>query len=146
VGEAAGLELLLRIAAYGDIAYVDRKLMDGTGVLKPTDQTQDKPTQNGQVTAVEAAWESAVRAHAARRAIPAEQRDQVRSVIARSHIQRALENRLSDTGGGRRGALREVWRAYSTSPALLASTRAVGTSALALLAPRFAISKLTKRR
>src|SRR5688572_10322466 len=147
VGYGADMELVLRISAYGDISYIGQKLMRYTvrGSSDSSGRSLRLLHENGRMTAMEAAWESAIRSHETKRIIPPEQMGRIKNVIARSHIQRALNHRLFDRGRGRRGALLDLWRAYTIYPNLLTSPRHVGASALALFAPRTAVSSVMHR-
>jgi hypothetical protein len=152
VGYGADMELVLRISAYGDITYIGRKLMRYTvrGNSDSSGRSLRLLQENDRMTAMEAAWDSALRSHATKRTIPRRQVERINDVIARSHIQRALNHRLWKQGHGRRGALLDVWRAYKISPSLAASPRHIGASALAVFAPSPAVSwvmqRLTTRR
>lgn len=147
VGYGADMELVLRISAYGNIVYMSQKLMRYTvrGSSDSSSRSLRLLHENGPMTAMEAAWDSAVRSHQAKRTIPPNQVSRIKDVVARSHIQRALNHRLYDGGRGRRGAMMDLWRAYTTSPMLLRSPRHVGASVLALIAPRSTISSVMQR-
>jgi hypothetical protein len=152
VGYGADFELVLRISAYGDIEYVSRKLMRYTvrGASDSLGRSQRVLSANHPMTSMEAAWESAIRTHESKRTIPPAQYERIRGVVARSHIQRAINHRVWASGRGRRGAALDVFRAFRTSPGLLASPKHVGAGVLALAAPKSAVSfvmqKLTQTR
>ena len=152
VGYGADFELVLRISAYGDVSYISQKLMLYTvrGASDSLGRSQRVLRENYRMTSMEAAWDSAVRSHEAKRTIPPEQYERIKGVVARSHIQRAINHRVWASGLGRRGAALDVWRAFSMNPGLMASPKHLGAGLLALAAPKSTISfvmrKLTSSR
>jgi glycosyltransferase involved in cell wall biosynthesis len=152
VGYGADFELILRVSAYGRISYTGEKLMRYTvrGSSDSLGRSLRVLREGGASTPMGAAWNSALRAHEMFRPIPRRQKDRINDVIARSHIQRALNHRLWPSGLGRRGALVDVWRALRTRPLVFLSPRHLGAGLLAVIAPRSAIRlalrQLTIRR
>ncbi len=147
VGYGADLELVLRMAAYGKISYIDEKLLHYT-VRSSSDSMSRvlRIIERGEpATPMESAWRSALQAHRMGEAIPHSRMARINEAIARSHLQRALQHRLWPGGHGRKGAFDDIRRGFWLSPRLLYSTRHVGEALLALLGPRWAIEWTIRR-
>lgn len=135
---SADLELALRIAAFGDVAYIDEPLIMVTGW--PESHTHGRFGRNlsngAAYTTQGAALAVGLRAHEARRVVSDEERAIVRSAIARSHLRRASAHRYRDGGRGRAAAWRDIRRAARLSPETVVPFRAPQVVGL-LLAPRW---------
>ncbi|MGH2799137.1 MAG: glycosyltransferase family 2 protein [Thermoleophilaceae bacterium] len=138
VGLACDAELMMRVAAYGDVAFIDEPLLDYT-VRSDSDRPArfDSNLSRGyRLTPIGAAYLSALQAHEERREVTAAERAMVLSAVARSHIGRAGGHRYLSGGRGRRGALADLARAFAYSPRTLLAPRALAFGLATLLAPR----------
>lgn len=152
IGHGADLELMLRACAYGSVAYIHEKL-----VLYTVRGTSDSPgrmlrnLREDPYTGMGAAWLSALRTHTmVRGSVSNIERRRIRGVVAKSHVQRALQHRLWRGGLGRRGATLEVWRAFTYSPRLMMSPMHLAASFLAIMGPiwviHWSLQRLTDSR
>ena len=116
-------ELVLRMAAYGPVAYIDEVVVDYTvrGDSASNRFVLEDLRQGNRMTMAARAWEAAIRVHADRREITDEEWAARNATLARSHLQRAVYHRRMETGRGRRAALADVSRALRYSPRALAS-------------------------
>lgn len=135
---SADLELALRAAAYGDVAYIAEQLITVTGW--PESHTHGRFGRNlagGEAfTTQGAALAVGLRAHEARRDVSPAERALVRAAIARSHLRRASAHRYREGGRGRSAAWQDIRRAARLSPETVLPFRAPQVIAL-LLAPRW---------
>jgi hypothetical protein len=152
VGHGADIELVLRASVYGDVEYIDQPLMKYTvrGNSDSSTRVQRNLSEGDPFTDYSAAWESALRAHTLIRGVTDEERSRAHDVMARSHIERAIQHRIWRGGRGRAGALADVKRALGYNVRLLKSPLHIGASLMAILAPRavvsWAMSRFTDRR
>lgn len=145
IGYGADLELVLRVAAYGSIIYIEDKLFIYTVRGVSDSLARSLRTLADPRTPMRAAWESAIRAHSAASPMPDARLKRIRDVMARSHIQRALQQRLWSETDQRRKAAQDVYRAFSLRPGLLLSPWHLGAASLAVVAPKAAISLSLQR-
>jgi glycosyltransferase involved in cell wall biosynthesis len=151
VGWSADTELVLRVAAYGAVIYIDEKLLRYTvrGSSDASSRNRRLLASGAPETPMQTAWRFALRTHERFREIAPAQRARIENLIARSHIQRALQHRTVP-GRGRRGAASDVWTAFASSPGLVRSPWHVGTSLLAVIAPastvRWTVERLAAHR
>ena len=138
VGLAGDVELVLRVAAYGSVAFIDENLMRYTvrGDSVTSGHVRRNLERGDPYTDYGAAFIYAMRAHYLIRGISEAEQGQANDVIARSHVQRALQQRLSPGGRGRIGALNDMIRAFKFHPRLLLSPLHVGLGFLTVLAPK----------
>jgi glycosyltransferase involved in cell wall biosynthesis len=138
VGLSSDVEMEFRAAAYGDVVYVDEPLLDFT--VRPDSDGPGRLLENrarGDArTVIGAALMSGLSVHEHRRDVAPEERALVFAAIARSHLQRAAQHRVLPAGRGRRGALRDVWRALIVSPRTALSPMNVAYGLAAIVAPR----------
>src|SRR5947207_12160153 len=139
------IEFALRIAAYGQVRYLDEPLLDYTVrehsmtfALISDDLSRDDP-----VVGIARAWDSAFVAHAARRHVGKDERRAARKVVARSHLLRALQHRRSPVGHGRRGALRDVVLAARADIGTVLEPYRLAAALAAVFAPVWLIAKAT---
>lgn len=145
MGLCADLELVVRVAAYGDVVYLAQPLLDytvrtGSATHHVVQRDLERRTS---MTMLGKAWLSAIALHEDRRVVTAEERAAMRGAIARSLLQRAVWHRRSPAGRGRGAAIRDVCRALRWSPGtVLTPSRAVVLVG-AVLAPRWLIERLS---
>ena len=146
MGLSHDLELTMRVAAYGDVVYIDEPLLDYTvraGSI--TMQLERRHVRIGGAMVEEGlAWLSALRAHELRRTVTSRERAVVSGAIARAFLRRALLQR------GRRGyprarwdALTDVLRAVRHSPPTALGTWRLGVALGAIVAPDWLLSQAT---
>jgi GT2 family glycosyltransferase len=147
MGLCHDLEFLLRIAAYGDVAYIDQPLLDYTVRRDSltTSLSQRHMDRNEAMVQQGAAWLSILHAHGQRRTISSAERSEVHAAIARAFLQRAIWQRVMAGGLGRPGAIRDVARAFRHSPrTVLAPSRFVA-AILAIAGPVGLIHRIRTR-
>ena len=141
VGYGADLELVLRVAAYGRVSYINQKLLRYT--VRGSSDSRNRVLriiQRGEAfTPMESAWKSALQAHRQQVEIPPERMSRINDAMARSHLQRAFQHRLWPGGHGRLGAIDDIRRGLFLNFRLLLSPRHAAGILLALLGPRWAI-------
>lgn len=133
---SADLELTIRVAAQGDVAYIDDPLMNVTasdgshtpGRVRRNLAAREPFTPRGR------AYAEGLAAHEAARAVAAPERRAVAAAIARTHLRRATAHRHLPGGRGRMGAIGDVMCAFQSSPATVA--RALPYAAATVLLPR----------
>jgi glycosyltransferase involved in cell wall biosynthesis len=142
IGYGYDLEVVLRASMYGKVVFLNQRLFRFTvrDVSDSAGRALRVLQRNDRYTPMEAAWRSALGTHSGMRDVPRPQKARVMEVIARSHIQRALQHRLWKGAGGRKGALGDVWRAISIRPSVMKSPWLMATSGLAIVAPRWAVT------
>jgi glycosyltransferase involved in cell wall biosynthesis len=132
------LELALTVAAYGDVSYIDRPLLDVTAW--PESDTHGRHARDRQgerpLTARGLAFRAALDMHESRRHVSARERSAVHAAIARTNLQRAAGQRYLPGGGGRLAALRDVLRAARHSWRTVIAPEPLARAALIVLAPR----------
>jgi glycosyltransferase involved in cell wall biosynthesis len=138
VGLSADVEQALRVAAYGDVGYIDEALLEFT-VRSDSDNAVrlwSNRSSGQRRTPVGTALLAGLAVHEHRRTVRDSERRAVLAAVARSHLQRAAQHRVLPDGNGRRGAVRDVIRAFGHSPRTLLSPYHAMYAAGAVLAPR----------
>lgn len=151
IGEHADMELATRVAAYGDVVYLDEPGLEYT--VRPLSASYFESRlarERGGPPSLVAAYRSALRAHELRRHVPAAEREAVQSAIARVFLRRAVQHRYLAGGRGRRAAVWNVvqallarrrttlapWQLTIALGALLAPSATIAWAREALLARR----------
>lgn len=139
----ADWELVMRMAAYGPVVWVDEILLDytvrsgsATSGFVLRDLERNQPT-----TMNERSWMAILQLHRERRTLEPDELAVIHASIARQLLQRALWHRTNPAGKGRLSALRDIWRAGRYSPASLKSPVQMGVLVGALIAPRWVLDK-----
>ena len=138
VGLSSDIEMELRVGAYGDVIYVDEPLLDFT-VRPDSDGSRQlwvNRARGDSRTVIGAALLSGLRVHEHCRQVSQAERARVYGAIARSHLQRAAQHRVFPAGHGRRGAIRDVWRALVTRPTTVLTPYNFAYALAAICAPR----------
>jgi glycosyltransferase involved in cell wall biosynthesis len=145
MGLCHDLELTMRVAAYGDVVYVDEPLLDYTVREDSITSTlvRQHVRQGTAMVEVGAAWLSILNTHRARRHVSAAERAVIHAAIARAFLQRALLHATAAEGHGRRAALLDVVRAGWYSPRTTIFTWRLAVALAAILAPRIVIDQAT---
>lgn len=136
-GVCADIELYLRVAAYGDVGYIDEPLLDfmvhgssdGIGRVRRNLERDDRFGPLGIALA------AGLAIHEVRREVSRAERDAVRGAIARELLGRALLHRYHPGGRGRRGAIKDVARAARWSIRTAVEPRQIAKACAAILAP-----------
>jgi glycosyltransferase involved in cell wall biosynthesis len=141
----ADLELMMRLPVYGPVVWTDEALLEYTVRGGSTTQgyVRRDLERNRPTTMNERAWLAVLTLHEDRREIGDDELAVIKTGIARQLLQRALWQRTFDAGQGRGAALRDVVRAARYSSAALASPVQIGVAIGAILAPRWALRKVT---
>jgi hypothetical protein len=147
MGLCHDLEFLLRIAAFGDVAYIEEPLLDYTvrGDSVTTSLSQRHMDRTEAMVQQGAAWLSILHAHGQRRTISAAERSEVHAAIARAFLQRAIWQRVMSGGLGRAGALRDLLRAYRFSPRTVLRPSRLVAGILAVAGPVGLIHRIRAR-
>jgi hypothetical protein len=147
MGLCHDLEFLLRIAAYGDVAYIDEPLLDYTVRRDSvtTSLSQRHMDRSEELVQQGAAWLSILHAHGSRRTISAAERSEVHAAIARAFLQRAMWQRTMSGGLGRGGAVRDVVRAARYSLRTVLKPARLVAATLAVLGPVGLIHRIRAR-
>jgi GT2 family glycosyltransferase len=138
VGLSCDVEMVLRASAYGDVVYLDEPLLDFT-VRSDADNAirlWANRAKGSAQTPSGAAILSALRVHEHRRMVTPAERRAALTAVARSHLQRAAQHRILTDGLGRRGAIRDVFRAARFSPRMLLKPYHLGYAAAAIVLPQ----------
>lgn len=138
LGLSNDFEMAMRVAAYGDVLYVDEPLLDFT-VRSSSDgpaRLQLNRSSGARETVVELAFVNALRVHEIVRVVSDAERAAVRAAIARSHLQRGAQHRVLPSGRGRRGAAADVWRALRIHPRTVLAPYNLAYAAASIVAPR----------
>jgi hypothetical protein len=145
MGLCHDLELTMRVAAYGDVVYIDEPLLDYTVRDDSITSTLVRRHVRRGTAMVEvgAAWLSILSTHQARRVVSSEERASIFGAIARAFLQRALLHATASEGHGRRAALLDVIRACWYSPRTTVLTWRFAVALAAVLAPRALIDQAT---
>jgi glycosyltransferase involved in cell wall biosynthesis len=141
IGLSADVEMTLRAAAYGDVAYIREPLLLYT-VREDSMRHADFfriQARYGRTTTMGAALLSGLRIHQDRRMVTKAERSHVLAAVARTHVARAIQHRSIPGGGGRRGALRDAVLAFRASPRTALSPGQLGRLLFALGTPRTVI-------
>src|SRR3954454_9198569 len=115
---SADLELAIRVAAYGDVAYIAEPLVEV--VAWPGSHTHGRVGRNMATgepfTPQGRALAEGLLVHQKHRTVAEAERRRVRAAIARSFLRRAMSQRTVAGGRGRRGAVGDVLRAARFDP------------------------------
>jgi hypothetical protein len=119
IGLCSDVEASVRLAAYGDVAYMDAELMEYT--VRGDSDSSRRASRNRAIgdslTPMGLALLSGLRAHQERRDVTHEERQRVYAAVARFQLQRAIQHRYMEGGLGRwRGTAPDIFRALSYSP------------------------------
>jgi glycosyltransferase involved in cell wall biosynthesis len=143
VGLCSDVEAVVRLAAYGEVAYIDTPLMDYT--VRGGSDRSARATRNRErrdpMTPMGLALLAGLRAHEERRTVAADERQQVLAAVARWQLQRATQHRYLPGGRGRLEALIDVVRAFRYSPATVLKPRGFLWALAALVLPRPALER-----
>lgn len=133
---SADIELTMRVAAFGDVAYLDEPLIAVTGweELHTHGRTQQNLAGGSAETTFGMAYMTALAAHERVRVVSDEERSLVHTAVARSHLRRATAHRYRPGGRGRRAALADVRSAWHHSPRVVAAR--LPQVAAVIVAPR----------
>ncbi|MBV9174155.1 MAG: glycosyltransferase [Chloroflexi bacterium] len=145
MGLSHDLELVMRLAAYGNVAYIDAPLLNYTvrgnsitgKLIKRHIQSRSAMVDFG------AAWLSALHAHEARRTVSCHEREAVSAAISRAFLHRALLQRRAVDGGGVRAAIRDILHAASYSRRTVLGSWRLAVALGALLAPGWLLDRVT---
>lgn len=131
---SADLELIIRIASRGDVAYLDEPLMAVTGSEgSHTPGRVRRNLERGEpFTTQGIAYAEGLRAHEMVRLVSRAERRAVAAAIARTHLRRATAHRTRAGGHGRRGALADVLRAAALSPGTVAQALPVAAATIVM--------------
>jgi hypothetical protein len=145
MGLCHDLEFTMRVAAYGDVIYIDEPLLDYTvrGDSMTSTLVRRHVARGGSMVEAGAAWLSIMRSHEVRRTVSREERASIGAAIARAFLQRALLHAMAPEGHGRVAALLDVVRACWYSPRTTVLTWRLGVAVAAVLAPRAVIDQAT---
>lgn len=147
VGVCADMELSLRLAAYGRVAYVSEPLMDfmvhsaSDGVAR----IRRNLAARSQPPPMSAAYLAALDVHEYRHGPNPTERRAVMAAVAREYLQRALLHRYHEGGRGRLAAMRDVSRAVASDPRTVIRPWQLAKAAAAVLAPRAVLGSATQR-
>jgi GT2 family glycosyltransferase len=133
---SADIELTMRVAAFGDVVYLDEPLIAVTGWEEShTHGRSRRNLEDGSTeTTFGMAYLTALAAHERVRTVSDEERSLVHAAVARSHLRRAAAHRYRPGGHGRRAAWADVRSAWQHSPRTVA-TRLPQVAAV-VVAPR----------
>jgi glycosyltransferase involved in cell wall biosynthesis len=148
IGLSADVEMTLRAAAYGDVAYIRDPLLTYT-VREDSMRHADffrSEARFGRRTTMGAALLSGLSVHIDRREVTREERAYVLGAVARTHVARAVQHRSIRGGGGRRGALRDAAFAVRTNRRAAIAPGQLGRLAFAVLAPQALVRRLKDAR
>jgi GT2 family glycosyltransferase len=142
---SADLELIIRIATVGDVAYIDEPLMTVTG--SETSHTPGRVRRNLErrepFTPQGIALAQGLLAHERVRRVSAAERRAVHAAIARTHLRRATAHRIRPGGQGRRAALTDVLHAARLSPVTVVGRLAL--AAALVIAPTSTLVRIRER-
>ena len=148
VGLCADHELILRLGAYGNIAYIAEELFDYT-VSDGSDSNfrgaQDL-SSGKLVPSMAAAMISALQAHEHRRSVSDAERAEVRRAIAHWFVRRAAHHRYQPNGRGRIGATQDLIGAIKHHPRMLRSPTQMAFGLALVLAPTSLLQALRQTR
>jgi glycosyltransferase involved in cell wall biosynthesis len=145
MGTCHDLELAMRIAAYGEVIYLDRPLLNSTVRGDSASRLLITPNVQGDTGMVQAgaAWLSALRAHEECRPVSRSEKATIFAAISRAFLQRALLHRRASDGDGVGGALRDVLRAARYSPRTVFGSWRVLVALGAIFAPKWLLRRAT---
>jgi GT2 family glycosyltransferase len=137
MGLCSDLELAMRVAAYGDVAYITDPLLRYS--VRPdstTRQLEEWHMQQGSsMVDTGVAWLSVLTTHESRRRVTQVERADIHAAIARAFLRRALLQRQAG-GSGHRAAAMDVLRALRYSPRTVVGNWRLAVAMAALVAPR----------
>jgi GT2 family glycosyltransferase len=137
MGLCSDLELAMRVAAYGDVAYITDPMLRYT--VRPDSTTnqleQWHMQQGGSMVDTGVAWLSVLATHQSRRLVTPAERADIHAAIARAFLRRALLQRQT-AGSGRLAAGMDVLRALRYSPRTILGNWRLAVAMAALVAPR----------
>jgi glycosyltransferase involved in cell wall biosynthesis len=143
IGLAADMELIFRMAAYGDVLYLDEPLLDFT-VRAESDGNRrwaaDRRSNHEQ-TPLGLAMLAALATHERQRVVRPEERREIQDAAARLLLRRAAQHRTLTWGRGWLGASADVLRALRLSPGALLNGEAVLLTTGALFAPSWLLRR-----
>jgi hypothetical protein len=147
VGLSADVELSFRASAYGPVIYIDEPLLDFMVRTDADNAVRLLKNRSGddERTPVEVAILAGLNVHRHRRTVTGSERRAVRAAIARSHLQRAAQQRILAAGRGRAGAWRDVVAAWRWSAATAISPYNLVYGLAALVAPRAVLERAQRR-
>jgi hypothetical protein len=145
MGLSHDLELVLRLAAYGNVGYIDAPLLNYTVRGNSITSKLIKRHIHSRTAMVEfgAAWLSALHAHEARRTVSREERNMISAAISRAFLHRALLQRRAPDGGGIGSALLDIVYAASYSRRTVLGSWRLFVALGAMLAPRWLLERVT---
>ncbi len=131
------LELVLRLGAYGPVAYIDEPLMRYTvrDDSSTHEELREHVKRHRSMVQSGSAWLSAIQTHELFRPVGRGERAVIYAAIARSFLQRALRHRTERVGQGRWGSVLDVMRAIRFSPAAVLGSWRVLVALAAIFAP-----------
>jgi glycosyltransferase involved in cell wall biosynthesis len=143
-GLCSDVEAAARLAAYGDVAYIDQPLMDYTvrGDSDRSARASRNRERGDSLSPMAVALMNALRGHEERREVLASERAQVHAAVARAQLQRALQHRYLPGGRGRRGAAEDLLSALIYSPRTALEPRLLLTALGAVALPRALVERL----
>jgi hypothetical protein len=148
IGLSADVEMTLRAAVYGDVAYIREPLLLYTvreGSMRNADFLRGE-ARYGRATTMGAALLSGLSVHEDRRVVTRKERSHVLAAVARTHVVRAVQHRSIPGGGGRRGALRDTVLAFRSSPRAVLRPSQLGRLLFALCAPQTVVRRIKELR
>lgn len=136
-GVCADIELYLRVAAYGDVGYIDKPLLDFMvhGSSDGIGRIRRNLERNERFGPLGIAMAAGLAIHEVRREVSRAEREAVRGAIARELLGRALLHRYHPGGRGRRGAMKDVARAAQWSVRTAVEPRQIAKACAAILSP-----------
>jgi len=148
IGLSADVEMTLRAAAFGDVAYLSEPLLLYTvrdDSMRRTDFFREQ-ARHGRTTTMGAALLSGLGVHQDKRVVSRAERAHVLAAVARTHVARAVQHRSIEGGGGRRGALRDTYLALRASPRVVLTAGQLGRVAFAMAAPQAVVRRAKEYR
>jgi glycosyltransferase involved in cell wall biosynthesis len=138
IGLCSDVEATVRLAAYGDVAYMNDELMEYT--VRGDSDSSSRATRNRAVgdllTPMGLALLSGLRAHQERREVSHEEQQRVYDAVARFQLQRAIQHRYLAGGRGRwRGTAPDILRAVTYSPRTVLRPRGLLQAVAAMVLP-----------
>jgi glycosyltransferase involved in cell wall biosynthesis len=145
MGLCHDLELTMRAAAYGEVAYIDTPLLNYTiRADSITALLEERHVERGgAMVEVGAAWLSVLQTHQNRRPVADLERAAIFAAIARAFLRRALLRRFQSGGRARRGAALDVLRAIRFSPAAVLRSWRIAVALAAIVAPVWILRRAT---
>ena len=137
----------MRLAAYGDVAYVNEELMEYT--VRGDSDSSRRASRNRAVgdplTPMGLALLSGMRAHQERRDVSHEEEQRVNAAVARFQLQRAIQHRYLKGGLGRwRGTAPDILRAVTYSPRTVLRPQGLLQALAAMVLPTDPLQRVRK--